>query len=76
MDPAANLKDLRVGMLHPGITVSTTPENYNLFRKLQMLTIDGKHLVPTGRQSMRNEYRGGTVRASIAARPGGRSDAP
>jgi hypothetical protein len=32
MDPAANLKDLRVGMLHPGITISTTLENYNLFR--------------------------------------------
>ena len=41
MDPAANLKDLRVGMLHPGITISTTLENYNLFRKLRMLTFDG-----------------------------------
>jgi ABC-type branched-subunit amino acid transport system substrate-binding protein len=48
MDRATNLKDLRVGMLRPGITVGTTPENYNLFKKLQMLTFDGKHLVPTG----------------------------
>jgi ABC-type branched-subunit amino acid transport system substrate-binding protein len=48
MDRAANLKDVRVAMLRPGITVGTTPENYNLFKKLQMLTFDGKHLVPTG----------------------------
>jgi hypothetical protein len=30
-------------MLRPGITVGTTPDNYNLF-----LTFDSKHLVPTG----------------------------
>jgi branched-chain amino acid transport system substrate-binding protein len=48
MDRAASLKDQRVAMLRPGITIGTTPENYNLFKKLQMLTFDGKHLVPTG----------------------------
>lgn len=48
MAQAANLKDVKVAMLRPGITVGTTPENYNLFKKLQMLTFDGKHLVPTG----------------------------
>ena len=48
MDRAANLRDVRVAMLRPGITVGTTPENYNLFKKLQMLTFDGKHLIPTG----------------------------
>jgi len=48
MTQAASLKDVKVAMLRPGITVGTTPENYNLFKKLQMLTFDGKHLVPTG----------------------------
>jgi ABC-type branched-subunit amino acid transport system substrate-binding protein len=48
MDKAANLHDLKVPMLRPGITVGTTHANYNLFKKLQMLTFDGKHLVPTG----------------------------
>ena len=48
MAQAAGLKDVRVAMLRPGITVGTTPDNYNLFKTLQMLTFDGKHLVPTG----------------------------
>jgi hypothetical protein len=48
MAQAASLKDVRVAMLRPGITVGTAPDNYNLFNKLQMLTFDGKHLVPTG----------------------------
>jgi hypothetical protein len=48
MAQAASLKDVRVAMLRPGIAAGTTPENYNLFNKLQMLTFDGKHLVPTG----------------------------
>ncbi len=48
MDRAASLKDVKVAMLRPGIAVGTTPDNYNLFKKLQMLTFDGKHLIPTG----------------------------
>jgi len=48
MDKAATLTDLKVPMLRPGITVGTTPTNYNLFKKLQMLTFDGKRLIPTG----------------------------
>jgi branched-chain amino acid transport system substrate-binding protein len=48
MAEAAHLTDVKVEMLRPGITVGTTPDNYNLFRKLQMLTFDGKQLVPTG----------------------------
>jgi len=48
MDQAAHLKDLRVAMLRPGVTVGTTPDNYNLFKKLQMLTFDGQRMVPTG----------------------------
>jgi len=48
MDKAANLRDLKVPMLRPGITVGTSPDNYNLFKRLQTLTFDGKHLIPTG----------------------------
>ena len=48
MAQATSLKDVRVAMLRPGIAAGTTPDNYNLFNKLQMLTFDGKHLVPTG----------------------------
>lgn len=48
MDQAAHLKDVRVAMLRPGVTVGTTPDNYNLFKKLQMLTFDGQRMVPTG----------------------------
>jgi branched-chain amino acid transport system substrate-binding protein len=43
-----NLKDVRVAMLRPGITVGTSPDNYNLFKTLQMLTFDGTHLIPSG----------------------------
>ena len=48
MAQAANLSNVQVAMLRSGITASTMPDNYNLFRKLQMLTFDGKHLVPSG----------------------------
>jgi ABC-type branched-subunit amino acid transport system substrate-binding protein len=48
MDEAAHLHDVRVAMLRPGVTVGTAPDNYNLFKKLQMLTFDGQRLVPTG----------------------------
>jgi hypothetical protein len=48
MDKAANLENLKVAMVRPGITVGTRPGNYNLFKKLQMLTFDGKRLIPTG----------------------------
>jgi ABC-type branched-subunit amino acid transport system substrate-binding protein len=48
MDKASHLENLKVPMLRPGINVGTTPDNYNLFKKLQMLTFDGKRLLPTG----------------------------
>ena len=48
MAQAANIKDAKIAMLRPGITASTTPDNYNLFRKLQMLTFDGKNLLTSG----------------------------
>jgi ABC-type branched-subunit amino acid transport system substrate-binding protein len=48
MAQAANIKNARIAMLRPGITASTAPDNYNLFRKLQMLTFDGKNLMTSG----------------------------
>ena len=48
MTQAANIKDARIAMLRPGITASTAPDNYNLFRKLQMLTFDGRNLMTSG----------------------------
>jgi ABC-type branched-subunit amino acid transport system substrate-binding protein len=48
MDKASHLSGLRVPMIRPGITVGTTPDDYILFKELQMLSFDGKHLVPTG----------------------------
>jgi hypothetical protein len=35
-------------MLRHGITASSTPDNYNLFRKLQILTFDGKTMLASG----------------------------
>jgi hypothetical protein len=35
-------------MMQPGITVNTSPDDYNMFRKLQLLVFKGTHLVPLG----------------------------
>ena len=48
MAQAANIRNVKIAMLRPGITASTAPDDYNLFRKLQMLTFDGKNLVTSG----------------------------
>ncbi len=44
----STLKDFRAPMLLPGITMNMSPDNYNLFRKIQMLRFDGKAWVPMG----------------------------
>ncbi len=46
MKQAASFHDLRVAMLQPGITVNTSPDDYNMFKTLQMLMFDGTHLTP------------------------------
>jgi branched-chain amino acid transport system substrate-binding protein len=43
------LKDFAAPMLLPGITMSMSPDNYNLFHKIQLLRFDGKHWVPLGK---------------------------
>ena len=42
------LKDFRAPMLLPGITMNMSADNYNLFRKIQLMRFDGKHWAPIG----------------------------
>ena len=48
MKQAASFHQFRVAMMQPGITVNTSPDDYNMFRKLQLLVFKGTHLVPLG----------------------------
>ena len=41
MRQAANLKDLELPMLLPGIKVNTSPDNYRVIRQLQLATFNG-----------------------------------
>lgn len=45
---ATSMKDFRAPMLLPGITMNLSPDNYNLFHKIQIMRFDGKHWVPQG----------------------------
>ena len=44
MKQAANLKDLHLGMLLPGIAVNTGPDDYYPIEQMQMSRFDGEHL--------------------------------
>lgn len=46
---ALTLKDFPAPMLLPGITMTMSPDNYNLFRKIQLMRFDGKRWVPQGK---------------------------
>jgi len=46
---ALTLKDFAAPMLLPGITMSMAADNYNLFRKIQLMRFDGKRWVPQGK---------------------------
>jgi branched-chain amino acid transport system substrate-binding protein len=48
MKQAASLKDLRIKMLLPGITVSTGPDDYFPIEQMQMQQFDGKEWVRFG----------------------------
>jgi len=48
MKQAASFYQFKAAMLRPGITVTTSPEDYDMFKTLQMLAFDGKHLTPVG----------------------------
>ncbi|MDO9285358.1 MAG: ABC transporter substrate-binding protein [Aquabacterium sp.] len=43
------LKDYAAPMLLPGITMSMSTDNYNLFRKIQIMRFDGKRWVAQGK---------------------------
>ncbi len=42
------LKDFKAPMLLPGIAMTISPDNYNPFRKIQMMRFDGTRWVPQG----------------------------
>ena len=44
MKQAANLKDLHLGMLLPGIAINTGPDDYHPIEQMQMSRFDGEHL--------------------------------
>jgi len=46
---ALTLKDFAAPMLLPGITMTMAADNYNLFRKIQLMRFDGKRWVPQGK---------------------------
>ena len=43
-----SLKDFKAPMLLPGITMNISPDNYNLYRKIQLMRFDGKRWIPMG----------------------------
>ena len=48
MKQAANLHDLELPMLLPGITINTSPTNFAPIRQAQMRRFDGERYVPFG----------------------------
>jgi branched-chain amino acid transport system substrate-binding protein len=48
MKQAANLHDLELPTLQPGIKVNTSPTNYHPIRQMQLAKFDGTHWVPFG----------------------------
>ncbi|HEV7982142.1 MAG TPA: branched-chain amino acid ABC transporter substrate-binding protein, partial [Xanthobacteraceae bacterium] len=48
MKQAANLHNLELPMLLPGITINTSPTNFAPIRQAQMRRFDGERYVPFG----------------------------
>ena len=48
MRQAANLKDLRLGMLRPGITINTSPTDFAPIKQMQMQRFTGENWEPFG----------------------------
>jgi branched-chain amino acid transport system substrate-binding protein len=48
MKEAANLRDLKFGMLLPGIAIDTGPDDFYPIEQMQMQRFDGEHWVPIG----------------------------
>ncbi|HEY4069660.1 MAG TPA: ABC transporter substrate-binding protein [Burkholderiaceae bacterium] len=48
MKQATNLKSVPIALLPPGVTVSTSPTDYEITKKMQFGRFDGKHWAPFG----------------------------
>ena len=48
MKQATNLKNVPIALLPPGVTVSTTPTDYEITKKMQFGRFDGKHWAAFG----------------------------
>jgi len=48
MKQATSFHQFKASMLQPEITVNTSPDDYNIFKKLQLSVFDGKYLTPLG----------------------------
>jgi ABC-type branched-subunit amino acid transport system substrate-binding protein len=48
MKVVTNLKDVQLPLSLPGVTISSTPDNYGLFGKLQVSRFDGRTWEPIG----------------------------
>ncbi|MBV8425747.1 MAG: ABC transporter substrate-binding protein [Hyphomicrobiales bacterium] len=48
MKQAANLKDLKLDMLLPGISINTSPTDFYPIKQMQMIKFDGEHWEPIG----------------------------
>ena len=48
MKVVANMKDVQLPLALPGVTISSTPDNFSLFDKLQISRFDGKTWEPIG----------------------------
>jgi branched-chain amino acid transport system substrate-binding protein len=48
MKQAASFREFKAAMLQPGITVNTRPDDYNMFKKLQLSVFDGKYFARLG----------------------------
>lgn len=44
-----SLKDFTAPMLLPGISMTISPDNYNIYRKVQLMRFDGHRWVPLGK---------------------------
>jgi branched-chain amino acid transport system substrate-binding protein len=48
MKQAANLKDLELPMLLPGVKINTSPTDYRFVKQMQLIRFDGKQWVRFG----------------------------
>jgi branched-chain amino acid transport system substrate-binding protein len=48
MKQAANLKEVELPMLLPGIKITTSPTDYRIIKQLQLMRFDGKQWVLFG----------------------------